>query len=111
MRSSKRHGPGEVPNNTPRYSLTEAAQQDMIEIALYGDDRFGIERSNRYIDMLKSHFTVLAARPRLYPEAADIRPGYRRSVCGRHSVYYRIEEGGIVIVRILRGQDPAVALS
>ena len=38
-----------------------------------------------------------------------IRKGYRRSVCGVHSIYYRIEEE-VIIVRILGRQEPEEAL-
>ena len=39
-----------------------------------------------------------------------IRKGYRRSVCGVHSIYYRIEEEEVIIVRILGRQAPEEAL-
>jgi toxin ParE1/3/4 len=48
----------------------------------------------------------LAENPRLWPAVDHIRPGYRRSVYGRHSIYYRIDPDAIVIVRILGQQDP-----
>ncbi|MCW5784128.1 MAG: hypothetical protein KIT39_12515 [Nitrospirales bacterium] len=35
-----------------------------------------------------------------------MRAGYRRSVFGRHSIYYRIDEQGVEIMRVLRRQDP-----
>ena len=92
------------------YRLSEAAKQDMADIALYGDENFGPAQSNRYIDELESHFSSLAAYPKLYPEVIWIRSGYRRSVCGSHSVYYRIVNNQVEVMRILRGQDPMVAL-
>ncbi len=41
----------------------------------------------------------------LYPAVDHIRVGYRRSVCGAHSIYYRIEGEGVEIIRIIGRQD------
>ena len=40
-----------------------------------------------------------------FPAVDHIRVGYRRSVCGAHSIYYRIEGKGIEIIRIIGRQD------
>lgn len=87
------------------FRLSEAAKEDLLGIALYGDEHFGIDQSNRYRDRLKHRFLVLAKQPALYPTVDHIRPGYRRSVCGVHSIYYRIEDRGIEIIRVLGRQD------
>ena len=47
----------------------------------------------------------------LYPVVDHIRPGYRRSVCGAHLIYYRIDAQSVEIVRILKHQDPSKELS
>ena len=73
-----------------KYRLVEAAKEDLISIAQYGDEHFGVAQSNRYRDQLKQRFSVLAETPLLYPAVDHIRDGYRRSVCGVHSIYYRI---------------------
>ncbi len=74
-------------------------------IAAYGDEKFGVAQSNHYRDMLKRRFAIMAEQPALYPAVDHIRPGYRRSVCGVHSIYYRVENGGVEIIRILGRQD------
>ena len=94
----------------PRYTLTESAKEDLIAIADYGDEHFGIERSNRFRMELDSHFMNIADHPLRYQEVTDIREGYRRSVYEKYSIYYRVVGGGIEIVRILRGQDPRTGL-
>ncbi len=92
------------------YRLTRAAEEDLIEIARYGDENFGVEQSDRYRDQLKARFSALAVHPMRYPSIEHIHKGYRRTVCGRHSIYYRIDPTEIVIVRVLRGQDLQPAL-
>ena len=39
------------------------------------------------------------------PTVDEIREGYRRSVCGVDSIYYRVEGGIVEIMAILGQQD------
>jgi len=94
-----------------RYRISRAAKEDLVGIARYGDEHFGVAQSNRYRDLLKQRFSVLADRPLHYPAVEHIRHGYRRSVCGVHSIYYRIEGENVEIMRILKKQDPEKQLS
>ncbi len=89
-----------------KYRLSKLAEEDLAGIADYGDEHFGIEQSDRYRDQLKQRFSLLAKQPYLYPAVDYIRAGYRRSVCGVHSIYYRLDEQGVEIVHILGRQDP-----
>jgi len=58
----------------------------------------------RIFFQLIERFDKLAEQPLLYPAVDDIREGYRRSVCGTDSIYYRIE-GQIVEIMALIGQQ------
>lgn len=89
-----------------KYRLSQLAEEDLLSIADYGDEHFGIAQSDRYRDQLKQRFSALAEQPYLYQAVDDIRKGYRRSVCGKHSIYYRIDEHGVEIIRVLGRQDP-----
>jgi toxin ParE1/3/4 len=91
------------------YRLSRSARNDLTAIAQYGDEHFGVAQSDRYRDQLKQRFSVLAEQPTLYPAIVHIRPGYRRSVCGAHSIYYRIDAQSVEIVRILKHQDVSKA--
>ncbi len=93
----------------PKYRLTQKAEHDLLNIALYGIEQFGVERSRRYHNKLKERFDKLAEQPELYPLVEHVRKGYRRSVCGVHSIYFRIDEDCVEIVRVLGRQDPAKA--
>lgn len=87
------------------YRLSEAAKEDLISIAQYGDANFGVVQSDYYRDQLKRRFLVIAERPLFFPAVDHIRVGYRRSVCGAHSIYYRIEGNSVEIIRIIGRQD------
>jgi toxin ParE1/3/4 len=93
-----------------KYHLSKLAEEDLLGIADYGDEHFGIVQSDRYRDKLKQRFFALAEQPYLYQAIDDIRKGYRRSVCGKHSIYYRIDEQGVEIMRVLGRQDPEKSL-
>ena len=93
------------------YRLSEAAKEDLVRIAWYGDENFGREQSDKYRDRLKTQFSMIADNPLHYMKVDHIHKDYRRSVCGSHSIYYCIEEWGVLIVRVLRRQDVRKALS
>ncbi|KZY98902.1 hypothetical protein A3746_06215 [Oleibacter sp. HI0075] len=74
-------------------------------------EQFGIEQSELYRDKLKQRFLELTEAPLIYPEVDDIREGYRRSVCGVHSIYYRIHADYIEIVRVIGRQNMKIEIS
>ncbi len=85
-----------------KYRLAQRAKDDLIAIATYGDEDYGVAQSDRYREHLKKRFSILAEQPHLFPAVDHIRPGYRRSVCGVHSIYYRVAKDGVEILRILK---------
>ena len=93
-----------------KYRLSNLAKQDLIDIAIYGDKNFGIQQSDQYRDKLQNRFELLAEQPFLFPAVDHIHTGYRRSVCGKHSIYYRIKDNIIEIMRILGQQDHSQCL-
>tara|TARA_R110000772_G_scaffold164321_1_gene275735 strand:- start:124 stop:321 length:198 start_codon:yes stop_codon:yes gene_type:complete len=56
-----------------------------------------------------AQISVQIVKPKLYPAVDHIRPDYHRSVCGAHSIYYRIEAQGVEIMRILKIQGASKA--
>lgn len=89
--------------------LTQAAKSDMVAIAKYGDEFFGAKKSDQYRDKLEHRLLLPANNPYHYPAVDHIHKGYRRSVCGVHSIYYKTENNGIAIIRILGMQNPGQA--
>ncbi|MEO0444083.1 MAG: type II toxin-antitoxin system RelE/ParE family toxin [Pseudomonadota bacterium] len=93
------------------YRLTVEAEYDLDGILDQGIDDYGIEAAIAYYDNLQRRFGELVEAPQLYPAVDDICVGYRRTVCGVHSVYYRIDQEDIIITRILKKQNPLKHLS
>lgn len=87
------------------YRLTEEAEEDLYRIWLYGLEHWGLERADDYHAAFFDHFEKIAENPFIYPEVSDLRKGYRRSICGKESVYYRVKGNIVEIMSILRHQD------
>ena len=89
----------------PDYILSNAAKQDLKEIARFGDERFGPQKSDEYREALKEKFQKIADQPFLFQAVEHIHEDYRRCVHGSHSIYYRVNGGLVEIMRILGQQD------
>ncbi len=89
------------------YRLNDAAKDDIKRIYRRGVMAFGEAQADRYYAALFDRFDILAQRPYLYPAVDHIRDSYRRSVCGADSIYYRLVDGGVEIMRVLGRQDLA----
>lgn len=63
---------------------------DLARIYWYGVELFGQAQAERYYNTLIRRFETIAESPRMYATVDYIRHGYRRSVCGTDSIYYRI---------------------
>ena len=87
------------------YRLSDGAEADLIRIHQWGTRTHGEAQADRYFFAFFEHFDELARQPLLYPAVDEIREGYRRSVCGKDSVYYRIEGETVVIIAIIGQQD------
>jgi toxin ParE1/3/4 len=77
------------------------ARLDLIEIADYTVDTWGLKQANRYVDGLVDCFERLARSPGIGRPCDRIRPGYRRMEHEMHVVIYRADQDGVFISRIL----------
>jgi toxin ParE1/3/4 len=88
-------------SKSAEYRLTPEAAHDMETIWLYTLKEWGLKQANRYIDELTEAFGQLAENPKIATPCDRIRKGYRRSQVGRHAIYFRQTDYGIVVVRVL----------
>lgn len=88
-----------------KYRLSQSADEDFESIFEYGIDTFGLNQALKYQNRLKQRFDELAEQPYLFQAVDDICEGYRRSVCGVHAIYYRIDGQDVEIMRVLGRQD------
>ena len=87
------------------YKLTRKARADLKRIWLYGVRTHGHQRADQYHRGLLERFDQIAEQPYLYQAVDYIRDGYRRSVYGTESIYYRINGDLIEIMAIIGRQD------
>ena len=83
------------------FRLSRRAEQDLQEIADFTRDHWGTKQCLIYLDALESCCQRLADLPSLGRACDDLRPGYFRMEHGRHVIFYRLVEGGVLVVRIL----------
>ena len=84
------------------------AEEDIRRLYRYGIQQFGQAQADKYFDGLFHRFDQLAETPALYRSVDEIRKGYRRSIYGMHSIYYRVEDDVVEIMRILGREDTSV---
>jgi len=87
------------------YRLSEAAKADLIRIYQRGLQEFGEVQADAYFNAFFERFELLADQPLAYPAVDNIRVGYRRSVCGADSIYYRVRGDIVEILAIIGQQD------
>jgi toxin ParE1/3/4 len=87
------------------YRISEDAKADLKRIYQRGVREYGEALADQYYDAFFDRFEQLVKQPNLYQAVDDIREGYRRSVCGVDSIYYRINGDTVEIMCILGQQD------
>jgi len=87
------------------YRISEDAKLDLQRIYRRGVLKFGEAQADQCFDAFFERFAELVEQPNLYQAVDETREGYRRSVCGSDSIYYRVVEDAVEIMRILGQQD------
>jgi toxin ParE1/3/4 len=81
--------------------VRKLAQADLVAVWLYGFEKWGEDRADRYLDALDRKIRQLASTPELGHAIDPIKPGYRLLRAENHAVIYRIEANTIHIIRVL----------
>ncbi|MDC0339231.1 type II toxin-antitoxin system RelE/ParE family toxin [Flavobacteriales bacterium] len=88
-----------------KYKLSNDAKEDLIRIHHYGVRKFGLNQADKYFDSFFSQFDIITQRPFSFESVDYIKTGYRRSVCGSDSIYFRVNGEDIEIMSIVGKQD------
>ncbi len=83
------------------YKLSKEAENDLIRIHQYGVSKHGEALADQYYFAFFDRFEKIAEQPYLYQAVDHIRKGYRHSVCGVDTIYYRIKEDKVEIMSVL----------
>jgi len=85
----------------PHFSLTNAAKNDLVGIAKYTQQRWGVGQRDKYLAQLDDMFHQLADNPELGKRCDYIKRGYRKFPIASHVIYYRTASSQIEIIRVL----------
>lgn len=88
-----------------RLQISQVAEEDLAGLYAEGIRTWDQAQADRYYDALIEHFDRLCENPLLYRAVDEIRAGYRRSVYGRHAVYYRIAGETVEIMAVIKHQN------
>jgi len=87
------------------YKFSNEAKMDLARIYWHGVKIFGEHQAENYFEKLIRRCDEISEAPYKYQTVDHIREGYRRSVCGVDSIYYRVNGEVIEIMRVLGRQD------
>lgn len=86
------------------YRTTRQADQDIIDIYLWGCREFGQSQAEHYHEGLAGTFDLIAANPRMARERSDFNPAVRLHPYDLHLIVYVVDDAGVLIVRVLHGR-------
>jgi toxin ParE1/3/4 len=86
------------------FRTTRLADQDIIDIYASGAALFGMDQADRYFAGLTKAFAILAENPVIARERPEFLPPVRIHPYGMHLLVYRVDEAGILIIRVLHGR-------
>jgi toxin ParE1/3/4 len=85
----------------PEVSFSRLARTDLTSIDEYTESMWGGLQADRYLHDLRAFCSMLAQRPELGRRSDPERPAIRRMEYGRHVIFYRRNDNGVLILRIL----------
>ena len=62
-------------------------------------------QADKYFESFFEYFDIIAKRPFSFESVDYIKTGYRRSVCGVDSIYFKVNENIVDIMAIVGRQD------
>ena len=83
------------------YRLTREADGDLAGIHEYTIANFGLQQARNYLSGLLQCFEYLGEYPEAGPRVEQLATGLRRYPYRSHTVFYMLQDRGVLIVRIL----------
>lgn len=90
-----------MPAKLKEYRLSPRAQQDLEEIWLYTFQQWSPTQADNYVSEILSACKGLAAGEKVGITAEFIRKGYWKYFSGPHTIYYKLSEPYLDVIRIL----------
>lgn len=91
--------------------LSVAARADLTAIDEWGAGQFGEDVADQYSRGFNDAFALLAQHPQTGAVKAELGEGIRCLIHKRHRIFYRVEDGIVLIIRIAHhAQDTRLTL-
>lgn len=87
-----------------RVKKTTLADEDLINIFIYGNQNFGQSKAENYFKEISRTFLFLAENPLICPERDEFNPPVRIHPHAKHLIIYMVEKDFILIVRVLHNK-------
>lgn len=87
------------------YRLTQRADDDLVDLFVFGLDHFGEAQARRYQTGLERCFSLLAGNPGLGRRADRVSQGLRRHEYETHVIFYVETRDGVLIVAVIHGRS------
>ena len=81
--------------------MSVEAEQDGDDITGYTLRTWGWRQAAQYLDRLEAGFELIGENPSIGRSCESLRHGLKRFEIGNHVIFYAIEAGDILIVRVL----------
>mmetsp|Transcript_6449 Transcript_6449/g.11058 ORF Transcript_6449/g.11058 Transcript_6449/m.11058 type:complete len:96 (-) Transcript_6449:127-414(-) len=89
-----------------RLEIARKAEEDLRNIWLYTQERYGTQQANHYLHMVRTRMDGLLSSVTVSRPAFELRPDLRRALAGQHVVFFREDEDAVTVVRVLhQGMD------
>lgn len=85
----------------PKYILSVKAALDLEEIYIYTYHNFGQPKADAYFFGLEDCLSRLAKFPQTGRDISHIRKSYYRYEYMRHSIFYKLKQRNIIVVRVM----------
>ena len=95
----------------PHVDISDEAEEDLLDIWLWGVDNHGQAQADDFIDEINQTFQKLVAMPYAATERPQLAEGIRsRPFRKKYTIFYKPIESGVLIVRVMRGSRDIEAL-
>jgi toxin ParE1/3/4 len=94
-----------------RLILSHRARTDLADIWNYSAEQWSVTQADAYITAIRQACEDLLEGRRTGRAADLVKPGYRTSYVASHTLYFRVENDSLIIVRILhQSMEPEARL-
>ncbi|RPJ66083.1 type II toxin-antitoxin system RelE/ParE family toxin [Alteromonas sediminis] len=81
--------------------LSVLAKQDLKDIAIFTQQKWGREQRNSYLKQFDDSFRLLGENPDVGKACDELMQGYKKFPQGSHIIYYKRMNGYVLVIRIL----------